>query len=259
MLPTSCSGVNHCGNIRLCDRCAKARQRKIADAAEILEQQYGQLSLTVITPDINTQDEIKRLRASFLRRTVSPSGIWTIETGEKFNGLHLNILSPKPAPARWRSATTYSELVRYTTREAAAYISKRSGMPPIEQFIGNLYGTFGQLYNYLTDNKICPTVQAAAIEVSLSQPPKTLNTTEEEPMKSTPCNDPENWVKRNDLTNPNKPMSYYPFEPEKSNPPYHRKMKTKEERAEIMRRHLPNIYAAISKPTPEDTTAQRKK
>jgi len=244
MIGISCSGVKNCGNIRTCQRCARARQRDIANAAEALERQHGQLTLTVLAPENNTQEEIRRLRASFIRRAVSPAGIWTIETGELFGGLHINILSPKPAPAKWRDCKTYSELVRTTSREAAAYIAKQSGMPPIEQYSGNLYGAFGQLFTYLTDNRAYPTVQAAAFEVSMATPPGTLRQQEDEAMRSTPGNDKENWICRNDLFNPNRPTGYDPKNPEGSNPPWQRKEKTKEERAEIMRRHLPNLYAA---------------
>jgi len=256
MLPTSCYGVNHCGNIRTCDRCAKARQKKIADAADRLEQQHGQLSLTVLVPAKNTQDEIKRLRASFLRRAVAPSGIWTVETGEKFGGLHLNILSPKPAPARWRAASTYSELVRCTAREAAAYIAKRSGMPPIEQYIGNLYGTFGQLFTLLSSGLMPPVVQAAAIEITLTgvikmhKAPNPIDhieyrTPEEEKIgwdEMTLVNGVPCWYSKKDKTIWT------------TKPP--RQKHSVEVRREIMRQHLPNIYAAISKPMAEPGCAR---
>lgn len=244
MFITSCSGKNHCGNIRNCERCARARQAKIANAAQLLEQQHGQLTLTVLVPTINTQPEINRLRASFLRRAVSPSGIWTVESGTLFNGLHLNVLSPKPALARWHNASTYSELVRTTSRDAAAYISKRSGMPPIEQYTGNLYGAFGQLYTYLINNKSHPTVQAAAIELTMSGNKPNTPTPETNHMTSTPTNDPSNWIRRDDLKSHHRPPSYYPNAPELSNPPYHRRVKPLAERKEIMRKHLPNLYAA---------------
>jgi hypothetical protein len=250
MISATCSTVKNCGNIRTCQKCASRRQRDIANAAEALERQHGQLTFTRLTPESNTQDEIRRLRASFIRRALAPAGIWTIETGETFGALHINILSPKPAPARWRGCSSYSELVRCTSREAAAYIAKQSGMPPIEQYSGNLYGAFGQLFSYLTSENAHATVQAAALEVSMRSPTRSQTLKESKTMRTTPSTDPENWILREDLYDPAQPTFYRPDAPEKSNPPYHRKEKSKEERIEIMRRHLPNIYAIIGKPEP---------
>jgi hypothetical protein len=248
MIKPSCTGVNHCGNARTCQRCAHIRQAKIADAAEALEDQHGQLTLTVLVPEKNTQDEIRRLRASFIRRALAPAGIWTVETGEAFAGLHLNILSPKPAPARWRNCNSYQELVRCTSREAAAYIAKQAGMPPVQQYSGNMSGNFGQLFSYLSSNHAHPVVQAVAIEVTMTSNKTKKPKQEDGEMNDTPTSNPAGWERRNDLYDESKPPSYVPNRPDQCNPPYTRKEKTKEERAEIMRKHLPNLYAAIKQP-----------
>lgn len=238
MIIGSCSGVNHCGNARNCERCARLRQKKIADVAEKLEQQHGQLTLTVLVPEKNTQEEIARLRASFIRRTISTAGIWTIETGCSFAGLHLNILSPRPAKTTWRGAKSYSELVQTTSREAAAYISKRSGMPPVEQFSGRLYGSFGQLFTYLSSEAMPIEVQAAALEVSLSG--------EQYDMPENKLfSNKQDWTRHD----PNKPDFYNPDFPHLCNPPLETLVSTPEQRREIMRKHLPNIMAAMNPAT----------
>lgn len=236
ILTTSCAGVNRCGNSKICARCASIRQAKLATMAEKLEKEFGQLSLTVLCPEKNTPDEIKRLRASFVRRAIAPAGLWTIETGRQFAGLHINILSPTPALKRWKKAASYSELVLTTAREAAAYISKRSGMPPIEQYSGKLYGSFGQLFQYLINEKATAEVQAAAIEVSLSgenyKMPKNKIFSRE-----------QDWSRLNH----GRPTFYNPDFPNDCNPPLKEIESTREQRLEIMRKHLPNLNAAIKR------------
>jgi hypothetical protein len=253
-LPQGCTPRNRCGNARTCDHCARARQRRLADQAEKLEQHHGQLTLTVLVPDANTLAAIHTLRASFLRRALAPAGIWTVEAGTEYAGLHLNILSPRPAPARWKNASTYSELVNTTAREAAAYIAKRSGMPPAEQYAGRLCGQFGQLLKYMTSDQAHPVVQAAAIESTIN--PKKQKQTQQEfiAMKSTPATKPNEWVCRNDLIDGSKPLCYYPDEPQASNPPWQRREKTKEERLAILKKHLPGLYAATGKSAQNSAT-----
>lgn len=236
-----CTGHDHCGNAHTCGRCARERQRRIADKAEALERDHGQLTLTVLRPALNTQDEIRRLRGSFLRRALAPAGIWTVETGSQFAGLHLNIISPLPAPAKWRNCETYSELIQTTARDAAAYISKRSGMPPREQYEGRLYGCFGQISNIIVSQRVAPIVAAAAVEMALSggslhesPPPPDLS-------KDNPTNNPDGWVCDEAHYDRARPYAYYPNAPEKSNPPYKRKERSLEEYRAIMRRHLPNL------------------
>ena len=246
MLPNNCTERNRCGNARTCQRCAAKRQAKIADAADQLERQHGQLTLTVLRPDLNTQDEIRRVRANFIRRALTPAGLWTVESGTEFAGLHINILSPKPAPTRWLNCKTYSELVRCTSREAAAYISKRAGLPPLEQYSGNMYGTFGQLAKYLASTDAPPVIQAATLEHALSgttakfKPQQATTNTKYLPATA------EHWEPDEQKFNPDKPREFHHWFPELSNPPWKRREKTLAERREIMQRHLPNIYAIIN-------------
>lgn len=201
----TCSSRSNCNNIRECNHCAQERQGRIAGVAEEIEKQYGQLTMTVIKPEQNTSAAIRAVHASFLRRALTPAGIWTIETGELFNGLHINILSPEIMAARWKGCKTYSEAVRTTARDAAAYISKRSGMPALEQYNGRLYGAFGKIGEMLVDQEHYPVVQAAAVELVLSGK-------RPEPVPSEPA-------ERIDIS--------------------------LDTRRDVMRRHLPNLYKAV--------------
>ena len=233
MINFNCTSVNHCGNIYTCERCARERQRKLADKAELLEKHFGPLTLTVLVPESNTQEAIRRLRASFIRRTLASSGLWTIETGSQFAGLHINFLSPAPITASWKNAKCYSELVNTTSREAAAYIAKRSGLPPKEQFIGRTSGTFGQLFNYLSNKDAPPLVQAATIEASLRG----------EIMKKNPEQDiqpMQDWSK----IDRSKPTFFNKDFPAQCNPPLMKKELSPADKYEIMRKHLPLLYAA---------------
>lgn len=167
-----CNSRSRCGNPRNCDDCALIRQRKIADRAESLEKQYGTLTMMVLKPD-NTQAATKALHAKFMRRVLMAkdeelAGLWTIEKGEQFGRLHINVLATKPLsiPKKWQ-CESYSELVTVTARDAAAYIAKRAGMPEPQQYSGRLYGAFGKVSDILASEQVAPVVQAAAIEVAL--------------------------------------------------------------------------------------------
>lgn len=214
--------------------------------AEKIEQQYGQLTMTVLKPEQNTAEAVRALRASFLRRALAPAGIWTVETGTQFAGLHVNILSPKPLPVRWRNCETYSELLRTTARDAAAYIAKRSGMPAREQFEGRLWGSFGQVVALLSSQEALPVVQAAAIEIQLSggvvmsrepmQGGIEYRTDQEEARgwkEGAPVGGRRVWFCQDGSG------EYTWLLP--------RQQHTKEERAAIMRAHLPNLYAAVGR------------
>jgi len=134
--------------------------------AEDLEKRFGRLCYTVLKPRENTAAALKAVHASFMRRALAPAGIWTVETGELFGGLHLNILSPEPRAARWK-CVTYSELVQNSAREAGAYIAKRDGIPARQQYGGRLYGSWGQVGALLVSRSVPVVVQAAALEVVL--------------------------------------------------------------------------------------------
>lgn len=181
MSPNRCEARNRCKKWRECDRCAAIRQAQIADIAEKLEQKYKELYLTTLKPSQNTQKAIEKLRSSFMRRCLAPAGIWTVETGEEYNGLHINLITPKPLPAKWRACETYTELLICTARDAAAYISKRSGAPSEKQYIGRTFGQWGQIGALLAEQKIAPAVAAAAFEIVTSSRKDTNQANKKQP------------------------------------------------------------------------------
>jgi hypothetical protein len=239
-----CTPRSRCRNARGCEYCARVRQQQIGAVAEKLEQQHGQLTMTVLKPEQNTAKAVKALHASFMRRALAPAGLWTVEQGTLFGGLHLNILSPKPLPARWRGQC-YSELLTMTARDAAAYISKREGMPEPVQYSGRLYGSWGKVGEVLMRQGGNAIVQAAAVELAMSggvtmrqqmQGGIEYRTDEEERegwTEGDPVDGARVWWSNRD------PLKYTRKHP--------RPQLSKEERAEVMRRNLPNIYAALGK------------
>lgn len=241
-----CTAKSRCDRARECDYCARRRQQRIADKAEQLERQCGQLSMTVLVPEQNTEAAIRALHAKFMRNCLAPAGIWTVETGTQFKGLHLNIISPKPMPARWKNCETYSELLRTTARDAAAYIAKRSGMPMPEQYRGKLDGHFGfnKIGEILARPEMPVVVQAKAIEVALSGG-ESMHYTQEVIEYRTAEEEREGWTEGEPVKG--RRVWYSNTDPTKYTWKHPRQELSKEERAEIMRRHLPNIYAAVGK------------
>lgn len=218
----------------------------IAEVAERMEQQYGQLTMTVLKPEQNTAEAVMALRASFLRRKLAPAGIWTVETGTKFLGLHLNILSPKPLHTKIKRCESYSEILRESGRAAAAYIAKRSGMPAREQYSGELWGSFGQIGQILVNQNSAPVVQAASVEVALSGGVSVdrLSANSESEYR-TDQDEARGWREGEQFQGRRvwwclDGSGEYTYKPP-------RPQLTREERAAIMRRNLPNLYAAIGK------------
>ena len=244
----ACTARSRCDNARECDYCARRKQKRIADKAEKLEQQYGHLAMTVLVPEQNTEAAIRALHGKFMRRALVPAGIWTIETGTQFAGLHLNILSPKPLPARWKNCETYSELLRVTARDAAAYIAKRSGMPTQEQYSGKLYGHWGKIGEILATQEYAPIVQAAALEVAMGGGVQDTAATIARVIDMeyrTDAEEAEGWeegktVNGRRVWHSKKNPLKWTWKPPRQN-------HSKEVRAEIMRAHLPKLYEAVGK------------
>ena len=166
---SDCRGAHYCGHHRTCERCARRRAALIADRAQYLEQRHGALALAVAKPEHNTAQAIKRLRDQLMRAKLAPAGIWTIETGERFAGLHLNMLVPQRDAAALMGRVEYIEDIRTSSRAAAAYICKRSGMPPPSQYDGRLHGEWGNVVQHIMashDVSAAP-AQAAAVNMAL--------------------------------------------------------------------------------------------
>jgi hypothetical protein len=165
-----CTGKHYCGHWRTCDRCARIRAARFADRAEYLEHRLGRLALAVAKPAANTATAIKHLRDKLVRAKLAPAGLWTIETGELYAGLHLNLLIPSEHLIRAETKVDYIETVRTSSRAAAAYICKRAGMPSSEQYNGRLQGEWGTVMQHLmngTSLQAAPS-QAAALQMALS-------------------------------------------------------------------------------------------
>ena len=167
-----CEGVKFCGNVRRCERCARARSAEVAGVAELIEQELGGLFLTVARPLANSAEALRLMRDDIMRRELAPAGIWTVETGELFAGLHLNIISLKDLDRMPKQYQPHTERIRTSARNVAAYISKRTGMPSAEQYRGRLWGAWGvpTVGQIIAANNDAPVVQAAAVQMALEAP-----------------------------------------------------------------------------------------
>lgn len=123
----------------------------------------------MLKPHDKTAAAIHKIRAALLRQAFAPAGIWSVETGEKLGGLHLNIIAPAPAPAEMRHVETWSQAISTSARAAAAYINKPEGFPDRAEYSGNLTGSWGHIADILTARHMPATVQAASIEAALSK------------------------------------------------------------------------------------------
>lgn len=213
-LTQPCQRGKRCHRWRICPDCAAIRQKTIADSAELIEQQHGPLWITTIKPEKNTEAAIRAVHAAMLRNKLAPAGLWTIETGEKFAGLHLNIISPQPTIPRTLARFTWTEQLDTTARAAAAYISKQSGYPPASQYKGKLYGTFGNIRDLVQMPDAPILVQCASLEMQISKKP---------PPQQLP---------------PEGVAIVGAFQPPK---------KTRAEYMEIARAHLPNLWPMVEK------------
>lgn len=164
----TCRKTRRCGLFKTCEICAKIRQAHIATIAEKLDKSGNQLYFTVLKPNENTQKAIKALRASIIRRKLTAGGLWTVEKGEKFNQLHLNLISEKIDTSKINKATSWSEAISSSTRAAAAYICKQKGIPDENQYSGQLYGTFGSIFEIATSKSMPICIKAKAIDMTLS-------------------------------------------------------------------------------------------
>lgn len=152
-----CSRTNPCNRPRECPWCARRRQGRIADAAEMMAASAiadgsSWAMLTVIKATAPTAANTRMTRAQIiaeLRRLGCSRGMWTIEKGEEFGALHTNILHlmPDEVPPPHPAYEAHHSIIRLTTaadlRPTAAYISKQSAMPDPEQYSGRLYGGWG--------------------------------------------------------------------------------------------------------------------
>lgn len=93
-----CRVGNRCNRWRDCDRCARIRQAHIADVAENRLARNHYLTYVVVTTrePITLETDRERLLRSV--RRISSGGVWTVEAGEKFGGLHVNLMIASERP-----------------------------------------------------------------------------------------------------------------------------------------------------------------
>ena len=195
-----------------CKYCAAVRQYEIANKAEAMERQFPRLFLSVIKPLDKTGAAITKLRAALLRRQFAPAGLWSVESGEKAGGLHLNIIAPAPVVKSIQGATTWAEVLTTTARAAAAYINKPGSFPDRAEYSGNLTGSWSRIPDLFAHRDMPPTVQAASFEYALSG------------------QSPEHFARKAEATR---------------DPSGTRPQLTREEYRAIARANLPNLYAAL--------------
>lgn len=152
-----------CGGKRTCDICARMYQAELGNKAEAIFPARTQLYLSRFTPPENSPQAIKALWAKLLRREIAKIGLLTVEAGEQYRKLHINILSTEPKPALIHKFDGYCEPINKPPRAVAAYISKRSGMPTRSEYPGRITSTFGHISTYMLDQKAGPIIQAATI------------------------------------------------------------------------------------------------
>lgn len=225
---SDCRGQKLCGRWRTCERCARARQKLWADRAQILESKFGGLCLARCSPEENTERAMKALRDRIMRARLAPAGIWSIETGSLYAGLHLNIIAPEDSDLRASGMADYIEPIRTTARTVAAYITKRGGMPSAEQYSGRLAGSWGSFTQALFAGKTpeATRAQAALLDHTLRSP---IEQAERE----------AGWFRVLG--------GYVKGEPEQ-------KVRTREEYAEIARRNLSKLYASMASKCQNITT-----
>lgn len=151
-----------------CELCARSRQATLAWRGEMLEKQFDTLFLSVLTPIDKTASAIQRIRAGLLRSNFAPAGVWSVESGEKCGGLHLNIIAPAPVTRLFRDCATWSQALTTSGRAAVAYINKREGFPERAEYAGNFTGSWSTIPAFFTSNRMPPVVMAASAEAALS-------------------------------------------------------------------------------------------
>lgn len=163
-----CRPGNRCRRWRDCDACARIRQARIADRAEQMLAGYMQLQLIVIKPLEATPKGMQAAIRAAIRNNGLRAGIWTVELGTEAATLHGNIIAPDQPIKPSSKAITYAEPLREHVRAVAAYISKRSQVPPPDLYTGKTWGSWGRLGDMLTTDAMPAIVQGAEIEQQLS-------------------------------------------------------------------------------------------
>ncbi len=209
--------MRRCMDWKNCEICARSRQATLAWRGELLENQFDTLFLSVLVPVEKTAQAIQRVRAGLLRSAFAPAGVWSVETGEKCGGLHLNVIAPAPVDKLFRDCSTWSQAITTSGRAAVAYINKRAGFPDPAEYAGNLTGSWSRIPDFFAVRQMPPAVMAASAEAALSN------------------------------KHPDEYLRAALASRERAQPA---QAKTRDEYAAIARANLPNLYAAIGRKAP---------
>lgn len=165
--PAKCSPSRPCNRFRVCARCARRRQAKIADAVSNLESRIGQLRWHILYPLAPGADALRAVRADWLRAAQPEGAIWTVEQSRKTGALHCNIITPAGSNHEPANAHHWNQTITGDVRAVGAYIAKQRQMPSPAAYSGKIYGTAGQLWHILANQRQYPAVAAAAAQYAI--------------------------------------------------------------------------------------------
>lgn len=189
----TCTPHDRCRKWKECNDCAKIRQAQIASVAEDGANKSRSITYAVVRPLTN---DIAKQKTNVLKkiRNKVDGGIWTIETGDRTNGLHTNLILGSDEPIRavdiaealTTEASVYAEeILHEDVRNVAAYSSKPIGFPSPDEYSGRFYGSFGTFKRplaALVEGNSNPIVKGLALEQML----KDANVQAEAPKPSPP-------------------------------------------------------------------------
>lgn len=152
-----------CRRWRECERCARIRQAKFADAAERAAAMMVAPGLTVLIPHDGTRASAERLRRWYAEKVKPIAAVWSIEYGHHGTGHHLNVIADLVADLAPPAARVLSSPIRSTVRATAAYITKRKQAPPMQSGRERNTGYMGNVIDTIAEQSAClPVLQAAA-------------------------------------------------------------------------------------------------
>jgi hypothetical protein len=170
----ACSPQLPCNDARHCDYCARRRQAHVAELAAT-RYRGGLMTYAVIDPrGFQGINETRLLKPG-------TGGLWSVETGGKVKGLHVNLLiegqqsfsATDIATIDGRAGVDFwaKQIDPTELRNLAAYIVKREGRPSTADYAGRQYGTWGtwnsarQIAQAMTRS---PVVRAAAHQIEIN-------------------------------------------------------------------------------------------
>lgn len=156
-----CKKGSRCQLFRVCRFCARARQAHVADVAEQALNHYGALFPARFTPDNNSQAEIERLKSAIKRQLGSYSGFWSVEVGEVFGLLHLNVITPRSDLKPIKGAQYWQGQALENLRRYAAYLAKQKQIPDLSQYSGRQFGTWQSMTDLFKSGQQLPLIQGA--------------------------------------------------------------------------------------------------